>query len=128
MMKKLIIAGVIALGAVSLTGCQNLVKNDPAVCTVVDKDRSTESTKDGSKSVFRVYTEGCGDDNETLGLADNILQGNLRSSDMYAKIKVGETYRFETVGIRNGAFSSFREIVRFTKVQAPAPGVTEPAK
>lgn len=127
-MKKLIIAGVIAIAAFSLTGCQNLVQNEPVVCTVVDKDRSTESSKNGSKSVFRIYTENCGEDNETLGLADNILQGNLRSSDMYAKIKVGETYRFETVGIRNGAFSSFREIVRFTKVSAPVPGMTEPAK
>jgi hypothetical protein len=100
MMKKLIIAGVIAIAAFSLTGCQNLVQNEPVVCTVVDKDRSTESSKNGSKSVFRIY----------------------------AKIKVGETYRFETVGIRNGAFSSFREIVRFTKVSAPVPGMTEPAK
>ena len=127
-MKKLITAGVIAIAAFSLTGCQNLVKNDPAVCTVVDKDRSTESTKSGSKSVFRIYTEGCGEDNESLGLADNILQGNFGSSDMYAKIKVGKTYRFETVGVRARWASSFREIVRFSEVKASAPGVTEPAK
>ena len=128
-MKKLITAGVIAIAAFSLTGCQNLVQNEPAVCTVVDKDRSTQTVDGASKSVFRIYTENCGEDNETLGLADNILQGNLRSSDMYAKIKVGETYRFETVGVRAGWASSFREIVRFTKVEsAPVPTVKESTK
>lgn len=126
-MKKLITAGVIAVGAMSLTGCQNLVVNEPAVCTVVDKDRSTTSSKNGSQSVYRIYTENCGADNETLGLADNILQGNFNASDMYAKIKVGETYKFETVGVRNGFLSSFREIVRFTKVEA-APVVKESTK
>lgn len=126
-MKKLLTAGVIALAAVSLTGCQNLVQNEPAECTVVDKDRSTSSTKDGSKSVFRIYTEGCGADNETLGLADNIIAGNWNASDMYAKIKVGETYTVKTVGVRNGFLSSFREITSITKV-APVPTMQESPK
>lgn len=118
-MKKLITAGAIAVGAMSLTGCQNLVQNEPAVCTVVDKDRSTQVVDGASKSVFRIYTENCGADNETLGLADNLLAGNWNASDMYAKIKVGETYKFKTVGVRNGFFSSFREITSMTKVEAP---------
>ena len=117
-MKKLITAGVIALAAVSLTGCQNLVQNEPVTCTVIDKDRSTQVVDGASKSVFRIYTEGCGSDNETLGLADNILAGNFNSSDMFAKIKAGETYTFKTVGVRNGFFSSFREITSMTKVEA----------
>lgn len=125
-MKKLITAGVIAVGAMSLTGCQNLIVNEPAVCTVIDKDRSTGSE---GQSVFRIYTENCGVDNETLGLADNFLQGNFNASDMYARIKIGETYRVETVGARIGFFSSFREIVRFTKVEAaPVPEVKESTK
>ena len=114
-MKKLITAGVIALAAVTLTGCQNLVQNEPVTCTVTDKDRSTN--KEGG-SVFRIYTEGCGSDNETLGLADNFLAGNFNSSDMFAKVKVGDTYTFKTVGVRNGFFSSFREITSMTKVEA----------
>jgi hypothetical protein len=128
MMKKLITAGFIALTAMSLTGCQNLVQNDPVECTVVDKDRSTSSDGDGgSKSVFRIYTEGCGADNETLGLADNIIAGNWNASDMYAKIKVGEKYTFKTVGVRNGFLSSFREITSYTKV-AQVPTMQESPK
>lgn len=121
-MKKLITAGVIAVAAFSLTGCQNLVQNDPVECTVVDKDRSTSS-----KSVFRIYTEGCGADNETLGLADNAFAGNWNASDMYAKIKVGEKYTFKTVGVRNGFLSSFREITSVTKV-AQVPTMQESPK
>ncbi len=100
----------------SLTGCQNLVKNDPVTCTVVDKDRSTESTKNGSNSVFRVYTEGganCG----TFGLADNPFAGNWNSADAYGRIKVGATYELETVGARNGFMSWFPEITKATEVK-----------
>lgn len=103
--------GLMAVGALSLTGCQNAIKNDPVTCKVIDKDRSTN--QDG-KSVFRVYTEG-GDGCETFGLADNWLAGNFNSSDMYGEIKVDETYIFETVGVRNGFFSLFPEIVSFEK-------------
>lgn len=128
-MKKLAIVGVLALGAVSLTGCQNLVQNDPVVCTVTDKDRSTQVVDGHSKSVFRVYTEGCGEDNATLGIGDNAFAGNWNSSDLYGKIKVGETYRFKTVGVRNGFLSSFREITSVTKVEtAPVPVVKESPK
>lgn len=109
--KKLVpVVALSVIALASLTGCQNLVQNDPVTCTVVDKDRSTEVVDGNSKSVFRIYTEGCGDDSATLGLADNILAGNFNSSDMYGKIKVGATYEFKTVGVRNGFLSSFREI------------------
>lgn len=96
----------------SLTGCQNAVKNEPVTCTVTDKDRSTG--KEG-ESIFRIYTEGEGCD-DTYGLSDNWLAGNFNSSDMYAKIKVGSTYKMETVGFRNGFLSSFKEITKITEV------------
>lgn len=102
-----------AVAALSLTGCQNAVKNDPVTCTVTDKDRSTD--KDG-KSVFRIYTEGEGCD-DTYGLADNWLVGNFNASDMYAKIKVDKTYQLETVGLRNGFLSSFKEITKLEEVK-----------
>jgi hypothetical protein len=107
--------GLAAIALTSLTGCQNLVQNAPVTCKVTDKDRSTESTKNGSKSVFRVYTEGEGCDG-TYGLADNFLAGNFNASDMFGRIKVGSTYRIESVGVRNGFFSSFKEITKVTEV------------
>lgn len=105
-----------AIAAASLTGCQNFVKNEPVTCTVTDKDRSTASTESGSKSVFRIYTEG-GDRCGTFGLADNPFAGNWNSADIYGRIKVGATYELETVGTRNGFMSWFPEITKATEVK-----------
>lgn len=114
--KSLAALGVAAIAVTSLTGCQNLVQNGTVTCKVTDKDRSTEVKDGNSKSVFRIYTEGCGDDNATLGLADNFLAGNFNASDTFGRIKVGKTYEFTTVGVRNGFFSSFREITKYKEV------------
>lgn len=118
-MKKKTLAVLAASGIMltSLTGCQNLIQNDPVTCTVDDKDRSTNSE---GASVYRIYTSDCGEDNATLGLADNILAGNFNSSDMYGQIKVGATYEFKTVGARNGFLSMFREITEMELIsEAP---------
>lgn len=101
--------GVAGVLLVSLTGCQNAVQNAAVQCTVIDKDRSTSTVDGHSKSVFRIYMEGEGCD-DTYGLADNWLIGNFNSSDMYAKLKVGKKYEIDTVGIRNGPLSMFKEI------------------
>lgn len=113
MNKKLAAALIAAALTVPLTGCQNLVQNAPVTCTVTDKDRSTGTN---GVSVFRIYTEGCGDENVTLGMADNIFGGGLDTASRYGKIKVGQTYEFKTVGVRNALFSSFREITDFREV------------
>lgn len=112
MKKALAITALIASLAVPLTGCQNLVQDDK-VCTVTDKDRSTKSDKGNSSSVFRVYTAEC----DTLGIADNFLQGNYNSSDLYGKIQVGHKYKFHTVGTRNGFFSWFPEITKLEEIK-----------
>lgn len=127
MKKSFAALGVAAIAITSLTGCQNLVTNDPVTCTITDKDRSTEVVDGQSRSVFRIYTEGEGCD-DTYGLADNIFKGNLNSSDFYGRIKVGKTYKLETVGIRNGFFSSFKEIVKYTEVASPTPAPTASVK
>lgn len=120
---KKVAALILAAGVLAgTTGCQNLVQNAPVTCKVTDKDRSTSSDKNGSKSVFRIYTEGAGCDG-TYGLADNLFAGNFNASDMYGRIKVGAVYRLETVGVRNGFFSSFKEITKLSEV-TPAPTQT----
>jgi len=107
--------GVAGVLLVSLTGCQNAIQNPDVICTVTDKDRTTQTVDGHSQSVFRIYMEGEGCD-DTYGLADNWLVGNFNSSDMYAKIKVGKTYKIDTVGMRSGILSSFKEITKITEV------------
>lgn len=73
-----------------------------ANCHVTGKDRT--STQNGSN--MRVYTS-CG----VFQVADDMIQGKWNSADTYAKISVGKTYSFKTVGWRNGFFSAFPNIL-----------------
>jgi len=81
------------------------------VCTVTEKDRTMK--REGG-SDMRVYTEDCG----TLSVADNWVNGIMNSADVYAQIKPGNTYEFETVGFRVPILSGFPTIVEVTPVDS----------
>jgi len=72
-------------------------------CTVEEKDRTTKA-KGGSDQ--RLYTD-CG----VLSVADDWINGQWNSSDLYSQLDAGETYTFETVGWRNGFLSAFPNVV-----------------
>lgn len=55
-------------------------------------------------------------DSETFEITDTIAYGNFRSSDVYGKIKIGETYEFTVCGVRIGFTSSYRNIVEVKEV------------
>lgn len=108
--------GTIALGALVimtlgvaglLSGCAPT--SPDTVCTVDDKDRTTNS--EGS-SVYRIYSD-CG----VFNVEDAPFLGKFNSADTYAKIEVGKTYEFETYGFRNGFTSDFPNITQATEVQ-----------
>ena len=78
-------------------------------CIVTDKDRTTNA--DGV-SDMRIYTENC----DVLQVGDNLLVGQFDSASVYASIKVGSTYNFETRGSRLPILSMFPNIVGVTEV------------
>ena len=78
-------------------------QTETKTCTVTDKDRTKGSN---NQSDMRIYTEQCG----TLAVTDVWWKGQFNSADIYSSIKVGKTYRFETVGFRIPLFSSFKKI------------------
>lgn len=79
-------------------------------CTVQSKDRAGKS--DGSSSM-RVYTD-CG----VFSVEDSILSGRFSSADAYAALEPGQTYRFDTRGMRIPFLSQFPNIITATEVQA----------
>ena len=81
-------------------------------CTVESKDRATKA-KGGSDQ--RIYTEDCG----VLSVADDMLNGQWNSSDLYAQIDEGKVYTFETVGWRNGFLSAFPNVISAQEVTTP---------
>lgn len=72
-------------------------------CAVTDKDRTTVSTRDSTRSDMRIYTEDCG----TLAVNDLITRGQFNSADVYASIEPGNTYEITTVGWRIPWLSAF---------------------
>lgn len=72
-------------------------------CAVTDKDRTTVSTRDSTRSDMRIYTEDCG----TLAVNDLITRGQFNSADIYASIEPGNTYEITTVGWRTPWLSMF---------------------
>lgn len=71
-------------------------------CHVTDKDRAA---RDGG-SDMRVYTDECG----VLKVQDLFWAGEFSSSDTFAAIEPGRTYRFHVTGIRMPVFSVFPNI------------------
>lgn len=76
-------------------------------CTVTDKDRTTVSSGDSSRSDARIYTEQCG----TLKVADLLTRGQFDSADIYASIEPGQQYEITTVGWRIPFLSAFPTIL-----------------
>lgn len=75
---------------------------DTKTCTVTEKQATA---KEGGTN-YILFTKECGQ----LQIADDMLLGNYNSTDVFAGIKEGTTYHFETVGFRNGFFSAYPNI------------------
>jgi hypothetical protein len=106
-----IIGGVIVIlliGVAITAGVWSEHANEQTrTCTVTDKDRTTVSTRDTSRSDMRIYTADCG----TLAVADLMTRGQFESADMYASIEPGKTYEITTVGWRIGWLSAFPTVL-----------------
>lgn len=74
--------------------------------TVTEKERIITSSDGDVSSYYLVFT-----DKGTYTLKDELLYGNFRSSDMYGKLKINESYEFTTIGFRFGMTSTYPNIV-----------------
>jgi hypothetical protein len=78
------------------------------VCTVVEK--LATGKKDGGNN-YILITDRCGQ----LQVEDSWTNGQFNSTDLYARIKAGTSYTFETVGWRNGLFSQYPNVVKVSQ-------------
>lgn len=101
-----IIAVVVGLGAY-LTQAH---KNHTVVAKVTDKARVCESA--GGSCKYLIYT-----DHGTLKNTDSLFSGKFDSSDVYGRIRRGQTYTFTVEGFRFGFFSMYPNIVSAEKVR-----------
>ena len=83
------------------------------IATITDK--SIKRNSDSDK--YLIYTEL--EDGEILVLenTDELFYGKINSSDIYADLKVGETYTFKVVGFRIPLFSSYQNIIDYKLIE-----------
>ena len=85
--------------------------------TVTEKGRTSYNYLFWTVHKYLIYTV---DENGTVQVFENTdapLHGKFNSADYYAKIKVGETYIFKTVGHRLPFMSMFRNIIRIQEIR-----------
>jgi len=100
----LVMVGSIGFGIFQAASTNTVAEN----CIVADK--SITFNTQTNKSDMRIYTENCG----TFQVGDNPLKGVWNSADLYGAISKGETYDFQTTGVRVGLVSAFPTIYQAT--------------
>ena len=82
------------------------------VATVTDKDIKTS----GDDSNYLVFTEKSNGEILVMEIDDSLLAGRWDSSNDYAAIEVGETYKFNVGGVRWEFMSWYPNIFEFEVV------------
>jgi hypothetical protein len=75
--------------------------------TVVEKERVIKH----GDSKYLIFTEDNDGDVRVFENTDIWIRGKFNSSDMYAQIKVGETYTFHVIGYRIPFMSMYENII-----------------
>lgn len=106
--EKLVIGGIVAvfLLAICLPMLASVSNTDVVTATVSDKTVK----RSGESDQYLVFT-----DKETFCVTDSLYHGQFRSSDLYGRLKVGETYTFKVFGWRIPFFSQYRTIYQVEK-------------
>ena len=104
--------GVVFAAAVSSNAIFTYGTADKVTFTVTDKERIVESEGEGgTSSKYLIYS-----DNETFENTDTLWHLKYDSSDLYGKLKKGQTYEADVYGWRVGWMSMYRNIVDATPV------------
>lgn len=82
--------------------------------TVYEKVTKAERVVDKDGKHARYVVWGVNDTlgtSETFEITDSYINGRLNSSDLYGKIIIGHTYKFDVVGYRWDVTSNYRNIL-----------------
>lgn len=99
----------VALGSALYRPFNKVSNERKVVATVTDK--AVKNSEDESK--YLIFTETADGQIQTFEITDSLWRGRFDSSDVYAGIKVGNTYRFTVAGSRNQLFSWYPNIYEY---------------
>ena len=89
--------------------------NDMRDVTVTVTDKAVKN--DGNSGKYLIFTEDKNGNIATFEITDSLMAGRFNSSDVYAAIKVGETYTFTVGGSRNEFLSWYPNIYGYELVE-----------
>jgi len=104
-----LVSGLILGWAALSAGLTTFAEDKIATCTVISKDRGG-----GEDGAYRVYTEECG----VLTNGDNPFLNKYNSADIWTQIPDEGPVTVHLVGIRNGFFSWFPNIIEVLDSEA----------
>jgi len=81
--------------------------------TVTDK----EVKNDGDSSKYLIFTSDAKGKVKTLENVDSLFKGKHNSSDIYAELKKGKTYKFTVYGYRLPFWSTYENIINYKEVK-----------
>lgn len=112
----LVIVVIIVVG-IGLASCSQSVKQGlerrEEIGTVTDKGVK----RSGNDDKYLVYTKDENGNSQVFEVTDNILAGRFNSSDVYAEIEIGKTYKFTVGGSRNQFMSWYPNIYSFEEAE-----------
>lgn len=89
--------------------------SDHVYTNYVVTDKTVKNEKDNSK--YLIYTKDTEGNVTVFSIEDRFWCGRFNSSDDYARIEIGKTYNFTTVGIRSYFWSSYPDIIELEEVK-----------
>lgn len=102
------IGTVLLIGLLIFFGSLGYQNEEISNCTVEDKWIKRSGQDD-------VYLVQC--DNEIYEISDLMFKGKFNSSDIYANLKVGNTYEITTTGYRVEFFSCYKNINEYKLIE-----------
>lgn|SRR5699024_6709100 len=102
------IAGIVLIGLLVFVVSIGYQNEETIECTIEDKWVKRKDKSD-------MYLVQC--DNEVYQITDLLFKGKFNSSDIYANLKVGNTYEITTTGYRFELLSMYKNINKYEKVE-----------
>ncbi|MED4098397.1 hypothetical protein [Priestia megaterium] len=103
------VAGVVGLVVYEVKAFHN---ENEYTLTVTDKTVKTDS----ESSTYLIFTKDSDGHVKTLKNVDSLFKGKHNSSDIYADLEVGKTYKFNVFGYRIPFLSAYENIETYKEV------------
>lgn len=108
---------IVVVGSIGLASCAESCRKGTErreeIGTVTDKGIK----RSGDEDKYLVYTKDENGESQVFEITDSILAGRFNSSDVYAEIEAGKTYKFTVGGSRNQFMSWYPNIYSFEEVE-----------